>query len=304
MFWNIPLPVLNQKITIYNWYAGTYIRLMLDLGTVNCVTVSVIWESFASVSEGHWLLHTWKTQCVKQNTRTYRLWSLPSTYHTTPTVKLTRWYHTQKHHSLYIYAHRRKLLVSPNIYAHHHVGGQAHLRAFRAASQRRSFVPSILPHLDLVLICNNIFLFLPNPMMVLIYKNIVLFLLDPEICATNWCKFLCFHSLKLGGQLNLEGNIGQPEIWYNNVFDVAWSKLETESFVQKCQDERDWQKSKTNFTFILTLPWETRDFGSAEMDVLLYEATIPRLTIFPLGKSRSHTHGSKGFRKFDPRAWR
>ena len=57
------------------------------------------------------------------------------------------------------------------------------------------------------------------------------------------------------------------------------------------------------FYFLFTLPWETRDFGSAEMDVLLYEATIPRLTIFPLGKSRSHTHGSKGFRKFDPHAW-
>ena len=60
------------------------------------------------------------------------------------------------------------------------------------------------------------------------------------------------------------------------------------------------KKVKTTFPFILTLPWETRDFGSAEMDVLLYEATIPRLTIFPLGKSRSHTHESKGFRKFDP----
>ena len=52
-------------------------------------------------------------------------------------------------------------------------------------------------------------------------QNIFLFLLDPVICATNWCKFLCFHSLKLGGQLNLEGNIGQPEIWYNNVFGVV-----------------------------------------------------------------------------------
>ena len=152
-------------------------------------------------------------------------------------------------------------------------------------------------------------------MMVLIYKSIFLFLLDPEMCATNWCKFLCFHSLKLGGQLNLEGNIGQPKIWYNsNVFDVAWSKLETESFVQKCQDERDWQKSQNHFYFYFSLLYHGRlgtlgvprwmcCFTRRQFPDWQFSRSanpVPTLTDPKVSASLTHTRGRKngGIRKY------